>query len=232
MRDLIGSGVQVLCPLQIAPISSLDLFGAGEEASPGLPPGAFLRACYEALGTSEVTPALPLKKKAMDLLTAGAFFAQVRPERVHFLGLGPLSDRFPDLRRALFRSCPGAELSCDSVLITAQVGQGRPLTACLKDVTEDVQDEVFFAPGDLDYTDSIGRPEDWLTRAQIKALAVQASVSEDEIRAPDLCNPWLSHVLDQAWHAFAMSTGTGEYRKRQSVKDLCQRWRITSGRRT
>jgi hypothetical protein len=167
----------------------------------------------------------------MDASTACAFFREAMPARVHFLGLGPLSDRFPALRAALLRTCPGATLSCDSVVITAQVGhdreQARPLTHALHTIQTELEDGAWHAPGNLDYTDHIGDPSAWLVPAKAKALATRLSMTVDEVMTPDFARPDLEHALDMAWHEYALGQGTGIYRKRESIRRLCAAWKGT-----
>lgn len=78
----------------------------------------------------------------MPVAVAADFFRAARPARVHLLGLGPQGPRFPDVRAALLRARPDAQVSCDSVVITAVVGYDRgvprPLTAALQSVVAEL----------------------------------------------------------------------------------------------
>ncbi len=170
-------------------------------------------------------PALPLKKKAMSVGEAADFFRSAQPSRVHLLGLGPTGPLFPAVRRALHRACPAATTSCDSVVITANVGQGRPLTEALREVVDEITDRTWHTPGSLDYTDLIGFPSEWMTPAEIASTARRFSLSVTALTEADITNPFVSAALDWAWSRHVAGSGTGLYRKRESIRRLCATWR-------
>lgn len=180
---------------------------------------------HDALGTDRVVPALPLKKKAMSVGEAADFFRAALPTRVHLLGLGPTGPLFPAVRRALLRACPTATTSCDSVVITANVGQGRPLTEALREVVGEITDKTWHTPGPLDYTDSIGFPSEWMTEAEIVSTARRFSLPVPALTEADITNPFVSAALDWAWSRHVTGSGTGLYRKRESIRRLCASWR-------
>lgn len=158
---------------------------------------------------------------------AADFFRSAQPARVHLLGLGPTGPLFPAVRRALLRACPSATTSCDSVVITANVGQGRPLTEALRQVVDEITAETWRAPGSLDYTDLIGFPAEWMTPTEIALTARRFALPVPVLTEADITNPFVSAALDWAWSRHVAGSGTGFYRKRESIRRLCATWRRT-----
>lgn len=107
MRALRALGVSVLVPIQK---------GSKTQA-------AFYRDVVEALGFDDFVHAIPSKKKATTIDELRAYLAEVRPKRVHFLGLGIRNANARAALEACAELVPGAELSFDSNLIAASVGR-------------------------------------------------------------------------------------------------------------
>lgn len=89
---------------------------------------------------------IPSKKDATPIAELRAFLAERRPYRLHLLGLGPQSDRWGEVWAAITELVPGADVSCDSVLIRAHVGQGRKLTRAQQVAEAELGEEVW-SPG-------------------------------------------------------------------------------------
>jgi hypothetical protein len=75
-----------------------------------------------------MAPALPMKKAACDIQDAAFFVRQVRPHRVHCLGLGAANPRAAELVKVLQAIDANLEISMDANLIRSNVGQGRGIT--------------------------------------------------------------------------------------------------------
>ena len=93
---------------------------------------AFARDVIAALGFDDFIHAIPSKKKATTLDEMRAYVRDVRPQAVHFLGMGIRNASAPAVLALCKDLIPNATLSFDSNMITANVGRGRglrPLTA-------------------------------------------------------------------------------------------------------
>lgn len=105
MRALHAKGVTVLVPVQK---------GSRTQA-------AFYREACAILGFDAV-PALPCKKAATTIDEARAFAAEVRPARVHLLGLGTRNHNAPAFLAALVEASPDIAVQLDSVVIASLSG--------------------------------------------------------------------------------------------------------------
>lgn len=117
LRELHESGVRVLVPIQKGALSQAD----------------FDAECSAVLGFGDYVRALPCKKGATTLDELEAFVADVRPRRLHLLGMGIKNRNMKKARAAVARRSPLTELTCDSNWIAANVGRGkrpRLLTRC------------------------------------------------------------------------------------------------------
>jgi hypothetical protein len=98
VRALAKRGARVIVPVQ-----------------PGaLPLAVFWRAALEVLGDGAWVAGIPCKPGLTCPRAFAAFAAEARPERVHFLALGPTRDTFQAFLRAA--AAIGAEVSCDAGL--------------------------------------------------------------------------------------------------------------------
>lgn len=109
LRELRALGANVLVPVQK---------GTKSQA-------AFVRDVEEAIGFSDFVHAIPSKKKATTVEELRAYLEEVRPARVHFLGLGLKNANAPAVLAALEEFVPGVDASFDSNLIAANVGRGK-----------------------------------------------------------------------------------------------------------
>ena len=105
MRALHAKGVTVLLPVQK---------GSRTQA-------AFYREACDVLGFDAV-PALPCKKAATTVDEARAFAVEVRPVRVHLLGMGTRNRLAPAFMSALVEAAPGVAIQLDSVVIASLSG--------------------------------------------------------------------------------------------------------------
>jgi hypothetical protein len=179
MRHLQRLGAQVIVPLQVGSRSLVEVYDAVWK---------LLRCPF--------TPGLPANKAALSEADLVALLEQRKPERVHFLGLGPRTRqrhgrRLLEIARTL---SPGTRVSMDSALRKALVGRAsglRPLTAA----EDHVEDELLAGArsgregqdaegwGLPDYTDHIAFPSEWLSQRQLQTIARELAFSGDERRA-------------------------------------------------
>jgi hypothetical protein len=123
MRALRSLGVNLLVVAQLGRLSQVE----------------FDAAASEALGFDDYVRALPCKKAATSAAQVREFCAAVQPKRLHLLGLGVRNDKFNSYLAAVAEVSPNTVVSCDSNMITANVGRKRdgvrPLTAA-RDLAE------------------------------------------------------------------------------------------------
>ncbi len=107
MRELADLGAVVLAPVQKGQRSQAD----------------FYRAACDALGF-EAVPAMPCMKAATTPDELRAFCAEVRPSRIHLLGIGPANRQLPEYLAAVHESCPDCQVQVDSARFPAHTGTG------------------------------------------------------------------------------------------------------------
>jgi hypothetical protein len=188
---------------------------------------------------AQLVAAIPMKKDATSTPELAAFVREAQPARVHLLGLGPKSARFDEVIAAVRAASPATEIFCDSVLITSLVGRSngkggapRPLTAATDTVVAELEERLFSDCGDLDYTDAIACPSEWLTVAGLKRLArdlAALGVDSDGLVADvdgwlqqddNYLDPRVDLALDGLWAEYARGAGTTTYRKREALRRL------------
>ncbi|HEU0078168.1 MAG TPA: hypothetical protein VFQ76_10995, partial [Longimicrobiaceae bacterium] len=179
LREVHAAGARVLLPLQRGELSR----------------AAFYREGARLLGFAPV-PAFPMHPQKGATLPADvvAFVREVRPPRLHLLGLGLKNRRTASLLRALADVAPELEVSMDSNLLTATVGRApdgtasRPLTAAYDRIRARGIDTAYAATIDeewdlhVDYTDCIGSPSTWLPPSARRRVADEAALSPAEAR--------------------------------------------------
>jgi hypothetical protein len=179
LRELRATGAQVLLPLHRGELSR----------------AAFYREATRLLGFAPV-PAFPMHARKGATLPADvvAFAGEVRPPRLHLLGLGLKNHRAAPLLRALAHVAPELQVSMDSNLLTATVGRApdgsaaRPLTAAYDRIRARGIHTAYAATVDVewdlhvDYTDCIGFPSTWLPPAGRRRVADEAALSPAEAR--------------------------------------------------
>lgn len=106
----------------------------------GMPMTEFRHIAEDILGTARLVWGIPLKKDATKLEDVQAFVDGLAADghqhaRIHLLGMGPKSRDYAPVVAAIREHLPDAQITADSVRITAMVGRGkdgknpRPLTA-------------------------------------------------------------------------------------------------------
>lgn len=194
----------------------------------------FYRRVVAVLGF-EAIPALPAMKAAMTPAEVLGFVREVKPARVHLLGMGARNRKFDGILRSLRDASPTTAVSLDSNRIVAAVGRGRSprkLTRA-QDVARDEMGGLCrgslptdMIGGSFDYTDLIGDPSAWLslkglarvareaalTRAQAKAFGADpmgylAELDEEDRHLVEL-------ALEEAWSAWCAQRIAPEARRR------------------
>lgn len=179
LQEVRAAGARFLLPLQRGEMSL----------------AAFYREATRLLGFAPV-PAFPMHTRKGATLPADvvAFAREVRPPRLHLLGLGLKNRRTASLLRALAHVAPELEVSMDSNLLTASVGRApdgtasRLLTAAYDRIRARGIETAYAATIDeewdlhVDYTDCIGFPSTWLPPAGRRRVADEAALSLAEAR--------------------------------------------------
>jgi hypothetical protein len=220
MEEIAGFGAEVLIPVQNGELS----------------PAAFYRSAVAASGL-DLVPAMPMKKAATSFDGVLAFVREVRPRRVHLLGIGYETRRARLLVDLLLAADPNLQVSMDSNRLRAVTGSGRKMTnleAQLRSeepsfVYAEVEAEGLQLAGvRLDYTDAIAFPSTWAQPAQLETIASLLGLDGPCLRAflasPDeylqrpvegtndvalIDLPHVSHALDLAWQTYvALEMGT------------------------
>jgi hypothetical protein len=107
VRQLRQLGANIIVPIQKGEASQAD----------------FAKAVSATLGFDDYIRGIPSNKAAATPAEVAAFVAEARPQRVHLLGLGPRRSTFAAFAAAV--TAFGAELLCDSCLITGSVGKSN-----------------------------------------------------------------------------------------------------------
>jgi hypothetical protein len=244
---LLRTGAQVACVLQRGPLSQAD----------------FRKKVISVLGLTQddpgVTWALPCAKAATTLSDLRAFLTAVTPLRLHLLGLGPSSPTGKKFIAAVNDMSPTTFLSMDACLIKGHVGtdridktgrrryEGALTTATLASQDglhgaaygQGVDDPMEPIP---DWTDEVGQPSAWLSKAAINRIAKAANMTKAEARAwradPDAYlqlpmhedepdgparyeDPFLTGPLDDEWRT-AWKKFTVTERKRLATRDFAR----------
>ena len=241
-QALVKRNVRVLVPLQKGRVSLK----------------RFHHAAAEALGASpeSIIPAIPMKKDTTSDADLKRWAEVMKPRQVHLLGIGPRSHRAPRVVKLLREASPGIEIRLDSAVVPAAVGRGggagklpRVGTQALDEATEALAEYRWgaAAPGirDVtgwgipDYTDAIGYPSGWLSKAGIRRIAKEARLTRAQTRAfladpdgfldeddPDGELSWfhnqaIAYYLDEEWMRYrTMAEGTE--RKRQQMHAILE----------
>lgn len=221
VRALRAIGVNVIVPIQKGELS----MAAFDE-----------RAC-EILGFADYVRGIPSKKDATTTADIVAFLtARPQAERVHLLGLGAESERYPEVIAAIEAVRPDLDLYCDSVLIRRFVGKTngagggpRKYTATIDGVWADELAARAFEDVDHDWTDLISDIAFWSTAADRKLLVERLRITGDEAalfkRDP---NAWfqeddrylmdfVAYEVDRVWQEGYFFRASVVERKREAV---------------
>jgi hypothetical protein len=142
MAEIVGMGAEVLLPVQ-----------NGE-----LAPSEF---CRKALAISglDLVPAIPMKKAATSFTEVLAFVNEVKPRRIHMLGMGYERSASRKLVTALKATMPELEISMDSNRLRAELCSER-----VKQLGRSVVNFVFF---DLSLIDHMHEFDTFLKRNEL-----------------------------------------------------------------
>jgi len=185
VQDLIAYGANVMIVLQ----------GGDQDLD------SFRQAALDALDVAhnDVMIALPMAKgatqddKIIELLEA------YQPQTLHLLGLGPNSRRLADVVSIIEDLAPACLISHDSCYIRQHAGYKDRAKSNPKALTgarmEAIDDLHFFANreapyGEIgylarlrgDYTDLIGSPSQWITRAGLRRVKDEMNLDRSEVR--------------------------------------------------
>jgi hypothetical protein len=124
LDDLTLLGVNFIVPIQRGQYSMAEYDAALMKL--------FNQSAYFKGRTDDLIRGIPMKKGAPSLKELEAYFKAVKPKRVHLLGMGPNSQKWPRVKKLMEKLIPHAEVFMDSVRIRAIVGRKKgikPLTA-------------------------------------------------------------------------------------------------------
>ena len=191
-----------------------------------------------------------MKKAATSFEGVLAFVREVRPRRIHLLGMGYETSRARRLVSMLLALDPQLIVSLDSNRIRAVTGKGRRMTRLEAQLREEepsgiyaeVEADAFQLAGvRLDYTDAIAQPSTWTQPAQLEAIASQLGITGADRRAfladPDdylqrpatgmedvsfIELPHVSHALDLAWQAYVAQQQDAAVRTAAIRQTFCE----------
>jgi hypothetical protein len=210
LHEIAKYGVEVLLPVQNGELS----------------PAEFYRRAVAVAGLPLI-PAMPMKKAATSFAGVIAFVREIRPPRLHLLGMGYERSRARLLVRTLQAVAPDMRISMDSNRIRAVTGKERSMTRLEAALRSEEPESVFgeveaealkLANSYLDYTDVIASPSAWASQGDLELIAAQCDLSrcareaffsspDEFLQTPYECNediayielPHISHALDAAW---------------------------------
>jgi hypothetical protein len=212
LHQLAELGAHVLIPLQVGRLSHEEFYA---EAT--------------AVAGISLTPSFTMKKAATSEQDAARFLHQVKPARIHLLGMGLQNSRAPQMVAMIRKCSPETEITMDSNRLRAVTGKKRTMTVLERDLRsgspEDLYSEVTSpvlsaARVRLNYTDCIYSPGDWATRDMLREIAISAEFTMSEMHAffadpngfivqpmPEtgICyweHPMVNLALDSAWRKY------------------------------
>jgi len=103
-------GAQIIVPIQKGSMSMAE----------------FDARVQEILGFDDYIRGVPMKKDATTVEEFSEFLRTTKPKRVHLLGMGTLSEKYPEVQKAAEEASNETNLTLDAVRITALVGYGGP----------------------------------------------------------------------------------------------------------
>jgi hypothetical protein len=208
MAEIAALGAEVLIPVQNGDLSPVEFYRKAVETA-----------------QLDLVPAMPMKKAASSFEDVLAFVKEVRPRRLHLLGMGYERESAKKLVAALQTFAPELEISMDSNRLRAVTGKGRPMTEAAEEperVYGAVESEALDgAERRIDYTDAIAAPSTWASPLQLEIIADYAGFDMIErrdfledpdgfLQAPagepyDIARiefPHIAHALDCAWQQY------------------------------
>lgn len=211
-------GAELIVPLQRGPLGLVELYDR----------------VVELLGDEDFVVGLPGNRAALDEEDLLPLLRARTPRALHVLGMGPANRRAPSFVAFLAEHAPEAELSMDSNLRLAHLGEGRRLTLAEGEAQDQlVKAERCGHPGLPDYTDAIGFPNDWASkaeRARVAQVAVPRGKRASFVRDPEAhldehcreepVGAWcweLEAELERAWSRY-WARATVEERKAEGIR--------------
>jgi hypothetical protein len=179
MQEVQVAGADIVVPLQVGP----------------LPLAEFYAAAATVIGFT-IVPGMPMKKAATTPAAALQFVQQIRPKRIHLLGMGITNRNAEPLIRSLQHVRPGIHISLDSNRIRAGVGRHRIIT-CKEhhygiELAEGWTGALDLRPwgGSIhDMTDAIFQPSLWLTGTALHEFAASLIWLTEHQRKAFLADP-------------------------------------------
>jgi hypothetical protein len=196
-----SAGADILVPLQAGRLNLCD----------------FYHKARHALGI-DIVPSMPMKKAATTVESVIQFIQQVRPGRIHLLGMGANHRHADRVIRLIRYAFPEIRISMDSNRVRAAVGARRTITQKEEhyrdELTSDWTEETDLRAwgGDIhDMTEELFQPSTWLSDVRLREVADSLSWLTQEQRGVFLSHPdafvsdeanqcdWLHETLMQAY---------------------------------
>jgi len=212
LEQLAELGTQIIIPLQVGSRTHEEFYAEAK-----------------AVAGAPLIPAFTMKKATTSEEDAARFLRNVKPSRIHLLGMGRENTRAPRFVAMIHECSPLTEISMDSNRLRAVTGKKRSMTVLERDFrnssAEDLYGEVdspvlSAAQVRLDYTDSIYSPGDWASEAILREIAMSCGFTVSETHAffmdpngflsrtmpaSDICyweHPMVDAALDRAWRKY------------------------------
>ncbi len=218
LQEIASLNAQILIPVQTGELSPIEFYHQAV-AIAGLP----------------LVPAFPMKKAASSHADILTFVRNLRPGRLHLLGMGYERATAKTLVRRILDLDTNIELTLDSNRLRAVLGNDRVMTIAeremrngeISSLNAEAESEALIGAGDrLDYTDAISSPSCWASELQLREIAVSAGFDEPTLEnfvddpdsflqlaiAEGSCCYWelpaVESALDAAWYTYVQSRHT------------------------
>jgi hypothetical protein len=204
VRQIHAAGADVVVPMQMGRLNVLEFF----------------KHAHCILGF-EIVAGMPMNKAATTANAIQELLRDIKPERIHLLGMGTRNRKAGPIISLIRRLAPTTLISMDANCIRAAVGKNRPITRAEKQYSDDLIPS-WTAEVDLrewgrdvhDFTELIFQPSYWLTGAKLNKFAESLTwltrhQTRDFLRSPDQfvnsdehSNDWLHERLTQAYFEY------------------------------
>jgi hypothetical protein len=201
VRQIHFAGADVVVPMQVGRLDVLE----------------FYKKAHFILGF-EIVAGMPMNKAATTANAIQELLQDMKPKRIHLLGMGTSNRKAGPILRFLRRLSPSTLISMDSNRIRAAVGENRPITQAEKQHCADAipswtgeLDLNKWGEGVYDFTELLFQPSLWLIGTKLLEFAnslawLTKKQKREFLRGPDEfvnseehSNDWLYQSLTAAY---------------------------------